>query len=83
MSTWESIIEHVAKLLLSKKSHVSRRPSDASRDDLFDLVVVGASLSGLSAAAFLSQLGLHVCVIEPSSSCGGIYGRVWFFYWYS
>ena len=80
MSTWQSIIEHVAKLLLSKKSHISRRPSDCSRDDLFDVIIVGSSLSGLTAAAFLSQLGLHVCVIEPSSSCGGIYGRVWFIF---
>ena len=76
MSSWDSILQHLAKLALSKKSHLTRRPSDYTRNDVFDVIIVGATLPGLTAGAFLSQLGLHVCVVEPSSSYGGTFGTV-------
>lgn len=76
MSSWESILQQIARMNLLKKSHLSRRPEDAYREDVYDVIIIGATLSGLTAAAFLSQLGLHVCVIEQSSTCGGIYGKV-------
>ena len=36
-----------------------------------DVVVIGAGISGLTAAALLSKSGLHVVVVEAASSVGG------------
>jgi prolycopene isomerase len=36
-----------------------------------DVVVIGAGISGLTAAALLSKAGLHVVVVEAESSVGG------------
>jgi flavin-dependent dehydrogenase len=36
-----------------------------------DVVVIGAGISGLTAAALLSKAGLHVVVVEAQSGVGG------------
>ncbi len=41
------------------------------RDDLFDVVIVGAGLSGLACAYLLAQSGNSVCVVEASHRAGG------------
>ena len=38
---------------------------------MFDVIVIGAGFSGLSAANELEKLGAHVCVIEARDRVGG------------
>ncbi len=38
----------------------------------YDMVIVGAGLSGLSAAAYLAKAGKSVLVLEKSPNCGGL-----------
>jgi len=44
----------------------------------FDVVVVGAGIGGLTAAALLSARGTNVCVLERQSQVGGCIARVEF-----
>jgi prolycopene isomerase len=39
--------------------------------DSCDVVVIGAGIGGLTAAALLAKSGLHVCVLEMATRCGG------------
>lgn len=43
-------------------------------NDVFDVVVVGAGLTGLTAAYYLKKRGLSVCVLEKDSKTGGVIG---------
>ncbi len=47
-------------------------PFEQGQDDLYDVVVVGASFAGLSFASVASALGLRVLVVEKDSKVGGI-----------
>jgi len=44
----------------------------------YDVVVVGAGIGGLTAAALLSARGMNVCVLERQSQVGGCIARVEF-----
>jgi phytoene dehydrogenase-like protein len=44
----------------------------------FDVVVLGAGIGGLTAAALLAARGLNTCVLERQSQVGGCIGRVEF-----
>lgn len=38
----------------------------------YDMVIVGAGLSGLTAASYLTKAGYRVLILEKSPSCGGL-----------
>ena len=40
-------------------------------DKIFDVVIIGAGISGLTSAALLSNAGLKVCVLERHYLIGG------------
>ncbi len=42
-----------------------------SRDERFDVVVVGGGPNGMTTAAYLAKCGLSVCVLEERTECGG------------
>ena len=42
----------------------------------YDVVVVGAGIGGLTAAALLSARGMNVCLLERQSQVGGCVARV-------
>ena len=42
-----------------------------SRDERFDIVVIGAGPNGMTTAAYLAKCGLSVCVLEERPECGG------------
>jgi len=42
-----------------------------SRDERFDIVIVGGGPNGMTTAAYLAKCGLRVCVLEERTECGG------------
>jgi phytoene dehydrogenase-like protein len=42
-----------------------------SKDERFDVVVVGGGPNGMTTAAYLAKCGLSVCVLEERTECGG------------
>jgi phytoene dehydrogenase-like protein len=42
-----------------------------SKDERFDVVIVGAGPNGMTTAAYLARCGLSVCVLEERTECGG------------
>ena len=42
-----------------------------SKDERFDIVVVGGGPNGMTTAAYLAKCGLRVCVLEERTECGG------------
>ena len=40
-------------------------------EELFDVVVIGSGIGGLSAAALLAKYGLDVCCVESHEHAGG------------
>jgi phytoene dehydrogenase-like protein len=42
-----------------------------SKDERFDIVVIGAGPNGMTTAAYLAKCGLSVCVLEERTECGG------------
>ncbi|KAH7824423.1 uncharacterized protein MONOS_2302 [Monocercomonoides exilis] len=75
MVDWDSIFAQIARWTLAKKCHLVRRPSDSTREDVFDVIIIGGSFSGLCSAAILAQFGLHVCVVERNETLGGSLGK--------
>src|SRR5215207_4847018 len=45
---------------------------------MYDVVVVGGGIGGLTVAALLSARGMNVCVLERQSQVGGCIARVEF-----
>ena len=45
---------------------------------MYDVVVVGGGIGGLTVAALLSARGLNTCLLERQSQVGGCIGRVEF-----
>jgi len=43
----------------------------------YDVVVIGAGLAGLTAAAHLARSGVHVLVCEQAPRVGGLFGSFW------
>ncbi|MCZ7631342.1 MAG: FAD-dependent oxidoreductase [Microthrixaceae bacterium] len=42
-----------------------------TREETFDVVIIGAGHNGTSTAAYLAKSGLSVCVLEERPECGG------------
>ena len=42
-----------------------------SRDERFDVVIIGGGPNGITTAAYLAKSGLSVCVLEEKPECGG------------
>jgi hypothetical protein len=42
-----------------------------SKDERFDVVIIGAGPNGMTTAAYLAKCGLSVCVLEERTECGG------------
>ena len=42
-----------------------------SKDERFDIIVVGGGPNGMTTAAYLAKCGLSVCVLEERTECGG------------
>ena len=42
-----------------------------SKEERFDVVIVGGGHNGTTAAAYLAKCGLSVCVLEERPECGG------------
>jgi phytoene dehydrogenase-like protein len=42
-----------------------------SKDERFDIVIIGGGHNGTTAAAYLAKCGLSVCVLEERPECGG------------
>lgn len=76
MVDWSSILKQLVRWNLSKKSHLCKRPTDSEKDNVFDVIIIGAGISGMSTAALLAQFGLHVCVVERGEKPGGMIGSV-------
>ena len=42
-----------------------------SRDERYDIVIIGGGPNGMTIAAYLAKCGLRVCVLEERPECGG------------
>ncbi len=42
-----------------------------SKDERFDVVIIGGGPNGMTTAAYLAKSGLSVCVLEERTECGG------------
>ena len=42
-----------------------------SKDERFDVVIIGGGPNGTTTAAYLAKCGLSVCVLEERTECGG------------
>jgi beta-carotene ketolase (CrtO type) len=42
-----------------------------SKDERFDVVIIGGGPNGMTTAAYLAKCGLSVCVLEERTECGG------------
>lgn len=42
-----------------------------SKDERFDVVIIGAGPNGMATGAYLAKSGLSVCVLEERTECGG------------
>jgi phytoene dehydrogenase-like protein len=42
-----------------------------SRDEKFDIVIIGGGPNGMTTAAYLARCGLQVCLLEERTECGG------------
>ncbi|MGB2582870.1 MAG: FAD-dependent oxidoreductase, partial [Dehalococcoidia bacterium] len=42
-----------------------------SKDERYDVVIIGGGPNGMTTAAYLAKCGLHVCVLEERVECGG------------
>ncbi len=52
---------------------MSQSPPGSTESTCYDAVVIGAGLSGLTAASFLSQAGARVLVCEQAGQVGGLF----------
>src|SRR5690554_5814552 len=43
-------------------------------DHMYDVIVVGAGIAGLTSAAYLSKSGYRTLLIEKNQECGGLLG---------
>ncbi|MBW1900886.1 MAG: NAD(P)/FAD-dependent oxidoreductase [Deltaproteobacteria bacterium] len=42
-----------------------------SKDERFDIVIIGGGPNGMTTAAYLAKCGISVCVLEERTECGG------------
>ncbi len=42
-----------------------------SKDERFDIVIIGGGPNGMTTAAYLAKSGLSVCLLEERTECGG------------
>jgi phytoene dehydrogenase-like protein len=42
-----------------------------SKDERFDVIIIGGGPNGMTTAAYLAKCGLSVCVLEERTECGG------------
>ena len=42
-----------------------------SKDERFDIVIIGGGPNGMTTAAYLAKCGLSVCLLEERTECGG------------
>ena len=42
-----------------------------SKDERFDIVIIGGGPNGMASAAYLAKSGLSVCLLEERVECGG------------
>ncbi len=42
-----------------------------SKDERFDVIIIGGGPNGMTTAAYLAKSGLSVCVLEERTECGG------------
>ncbi len=42
-----------------------------SKEERFDIVIIGGGPNGMTTAAYLAKCGLRVCVLEERTECGG------------
>jgi phytoene dehydrogenase-like protein len=50
----------------------ARFDRDESAPTKFDVIIIGAGMAGLSAAAYLSSKGLRIALFERHGKCGGV-----------
>lgn len=49
----------------------SEKGGNMSKEERYDIVIVGAGHNGTTTAAYLAKCGLSVCVLEERPECGG------------
>jgi phytoene dehydrogenase-like protein len=42
-----------------------------SKDERFDIIIIGGGPNGMATAAYLAKSNLSVCVLEERTECGG------------
>ncbi len=42
-----------------------------SKDERFDVIIIGGGPNGMGTAAYLAKSGVSVCVLEERTECGG------------
>ena len=56
---------------------VKRMNMITNKSELYDVVIIGGGISGLTAAAFLSKGGAKVLVCEQADHVGGLFNSFW------
>ena len=52
-------------------TETTTKSGELQKKEIYDVAIIGAGISGLTAAALLSKSGLKVCVLEQDANIGG------------